>query len=152
MRRRRAGRASGLIRRLTPRWRLRATSAALVLPILVHLAPMTRLVRWAAPARMRYPDDPTVDDRALAEWVDRVLSRLPPPWRGTCLKRAVVLYHLLYRAGRPVELTIGVRRDAGGALAAHAWLVRDGAPYLEPGREPVERFQVLTTFHPESTP
>jgi hypothetical protein len=73
-------------------------------------------------------------DDALARWVDALLRRWPPPWRYTCLKRAAVLYHLLRRAGRPVELRIGVRRagGTGGALAAHAWLVRDGVPYLEP--------------------
>jgi hypothetical protein len=64
--------------------------------------------------------------------VGQVLRRLPPPWRYTCLRRSVVLYHLLRRAGRRVSLHIGVRKDANGALAAHAWLVRDGVPYLEP--------------------
>jgi transglutaminase superfamily protein len=44
----------------------------------------------------------------------------------------VVLYHLLRAAGRPVELCIGVTRVARDArLSAHAWLLLDGAPYLE---------------------
>jgi hypothetical protein len=56
-------------------------------------------------------------------------------WRHTCLKRAAVLYYVLRRAGRPVELWIGVRRDGAqpAGVGAHAWLMRNGAPYLEPG-------------------
>ena len=81
-------------------------------------------------ARSREPDD-----SALSAYVGRILRRLPPPWRYTCLRRSVVLYHLLRRAGRDVSLSIGVRKSGAGALQAHAWLVRDGAPYLEPDRD-----------------
>ncbi|MGH7548610.1 MAG: lasso peptide biosynthesis B2 protein [Gemmatimonadales bacterium] len=93
-----------------------------------------------------------LDDTSLARWVDGLLRRLRGPWRHTCLKRAAVLYHLLRRAGRPVELCIGVRRNGGGALAAHAWLVRDGIPYLE--REPVaaQAHTVIARFPERATP
>jgi hypothetical protein len=74
---------------------------------------------------------PPPDDAELSAYVGAVLRRLPPPWRYTCLRRGVVLFRLLRRAGRPVTLHIGVRRDAGGILSAHAWLMKDGAPYLE---------------------
>ena len=37
-----------------------------------------------------------VADTSLAEWVDRVLGMLPPPWRRTCLKRALVLLYLVF--------------------------------------------------------
>ena len=80
------------------------------------------------------------------EWVDRVLRRMPPPWRKTCLKRALVLHSLLRRAGRPAELRIGVRRDDAGDLTAHAWLARDGQPYLERGEDRVASYQVLAAF------
>ena len=135
-----------MIRRLTPRWRIRATVAALGLPPWIHLASLDRITRWVARRPMPTPEDDTVDDQAIAEWVDRVLRRLPPPWRHTCLRRALVLHYLLHRAGRPTELRIGVRRDDQNALAAHAWLVRDSAPYLEPSINHAETFQVLTAF------
>jgi len=131
--------------RLTPRWRLRATLAALALPPLVHLCSLERLTAWIG-RRGRARDAGRAGDAALADWVDRVLTVLPPPWRRTCLKRALVLQYLVRRAGGASELQIGVRRDRSGALLAHAWLVRDGLPYLEPGTEPVETFQVLATF------
>jgi hypothetical protein len=135
-----------MIRRLTPRWRLRASLAAMLLPPLVHLASLQRITGWIE-ARSRPADpDPTVDDAALAEWVDRVLTRLPPPWRKTCLKRALVLHYLLHRAGRPATLVIGVRRDQHEALAAHAWLAHAGTPYLESGTDQVASYRVLTAF------
>lgn len=135
-----------MIRRLTPGWRIHATLAALVLPPCVHVVPLDRIVRWIGHGPMRSPPDDAVDDRALAEWVDRVLTRLPPPWRRTCLKRAVVLHYLVRRAGRAAELRIGVRRDEHDALAAHAWLARDNVPYLEPGTNQVDSYQLLTAF------
>ena len=74
-----------------------------------------------------------------------VLRRLPPPWRYTCLRRGIVMYYLLRHAGRPAQLHIGVRKS-GGALQAHAWLVMNGAPYLEPDREEHAAFQVIASF------
>jgi hypothetical protein len=135
-----------VIRRLTPRWRVRATIAAVVLPPLIYVVSLDRIARWIARGAMPDVPDDGVDDLALAEWVDRVLAKLPPPWRVTCLKRAVVLHYLVHHAGRPAELQIGVRHDERGALAAHAWLVRNGAPYLESGVEQASSFQLLTAF------
>jgi hypothetical protein len=135
-----------VILRLTPAWRLRATLAAFVLPLFVYLVPLDRVARWIRRGPMRSSPNDAVDDRALAEWVDRVLDRLPPPWRRTCLKRALVLHYLVRRAGRPTELRIGVRRDQNNTLAAHAWLVRDDVPYLEPGADHAASYQVLTAF------
>ena len=136
---------------LSPLWRLRATGALLCFPPLLLLLPLDRITRWIErrePARLGGP----VWDVALAEWVDRVLHRLPLPWRHTCLKRALVLQYLLRRAGRAAELCVGVRRGAGGELLAHAWLVRDGRLYLEPGLEVVGDFQLLATFPDHSVP
>ena len=63
----------------------------------------------------------------------------------------MVLYHLLRRAGRPVSLTIGARRAEDRSLQAHAWLILDGVPYLEPDRDEHRAFSVIATF-PERAP
>lgn len=133
-------------RRLTPAWRLRATLASAMFPPLVHLVSLERISRWIERRATPPAPDATVDDASLAEWVERVLHSLPPPWRRTCLKRALVLHYLLHRAGRPAELVIGVRRDQQNELAAHAWLAHDGSPYLETGTDHVASYQVLTAF------
>jgi len=130
---------------LSPLWRLRATLAAVLLAPLVYLVSLDRLTGWVERRRAAANAD-RVWDVALAEWVDRVLGALPGPWRRTCLKRALVLQYLVRRAGGSAQLQVGVRRDAAGELKAHAWLVRDGRPYLEPGKDESGTFQVLATF------
>ena len=132
-------------------WRLRAAAACALLPPLLGVMSLERIARVAGrlPAGGPRPPDPAApDDAALAAYVNELLWRLPNPWRNTCLRRSVVLFHLLRRRGRPVALRIGVRRDAarGGALEAHAWLVRDGVPYLEPDPAHAARYTEIATF------
>jgi hypothetical protein len=47
-----------------------------------------------------------------------------------------------------VSLCIGVRRDEHGELLAHAWLVRDGAIYVEPTgtSEVVSAYTLIAQF------
>lgn len=137
---------------LSVAWRVRAALAAVVIPPLVSVTSLARLASrlGRGPGRIGVGDGP--DDVSLARWVDGLLRRLPRPWRRTCLKRAAVLYHLLRRAGRPVEMWIGVRRDAAGALVAHAWLMRDGTPYLESASDPRPLHAVIARFPDSATP
>ncbi len=133
-------------------WRVRAFASALTIAPLPNVVSLTWLGRWlgreSVATRGRFTDAPP-DDEVVADWVSGLLHRLPGPWRYTCLRRSVVLYHLLRRSGRAVELRVGVRKDADGSLAAHAWLVRDGAPYLEPDPAVPGRFSVIARL-PES--
>jgi len=131
-------------------WRLRAVTTVVVVPPLLYVVSFSRLAGWLGGRTARRPV-PDLDDASLARWVDRLLRNLPNPWRRTCLKRAAVLYHLLRRAGRPVELYIGVHKTGAAPLAAHAWLVRAGAPYLEPHAEHPESHTVIARF-PEPHP
>jgi Transglutaminase-like superfamily len=129
-------------------WRLRAAALVLLVPPLVYIVSFARLATWlGGPTQPAL--DPALDDSALARWVDRLLRNLPGPWRRTCLKRSAVLYHLLRRAGRPVELCIGVNRSSQpgqGHIAAHAWLVRAGEPYLEAHPEHASSHIVIARF------
>jgi hypothetical protein len=131
--------------RLSTAWRLQATLAAVALAPAVHWVHMERLTRWvrwwAGVTARRAP----VYHEALAEWVDRVLSRLPWPWRWTCLKRGITLYYLLAAARHPVTLAVGVRRAADGELKAHAWLTDRGVPYLERSDD-VSSFSTISEF------
>jgi hypothetical protein len=111
-------------------WRVRVLATCAVLPPLLSFVSLARIASAVRGRSGRAPGA-APDDAVLAEYVGQILHRLPPPWRYTCLRRSVVLYHLLCRAGRPVALRIGVRKEAGSALEAHAWLVKDGVPYLE---------------------
>jgi hypothetical protein len=125
-------------------WRLRAGAACLFIPPLVNMTSFGRLARWlGASNRSRSAD---IDDQAAAEWVTDFLHRLPDSWYPTCLRRSAVLYYLLRRSGRPVQMWLGVQRNGDGSLDAHAWLVSDGQPYLEPGTSDPALYTVIARF------
>lgn len=128
---------------LPPPWRWRARALVVTVPVLLYFVPIHRLAEWLGAPSDDYRDPPT--DK-LVKAVDYWMRRLPWPWRITCLKRAAVLFALLRRGGMDVSLHIGVARSAEGALAAHAWLVRDGVAYLEPPGSEVGGYQVITSF------
>ncbi|MEP6732390.1 MAG: lasso peptide biosynthesis B2 protein [bacterium] len=148
MRRREAAPHGGTLSAAVPlAWRLRAITAAAVIPPLLEVMSLARLERiLRSIARVQLTSAPS--DAASAWWVDHNLDRWPGPWRRTCLRRAAVLYYLLRSSGRAVELCIGVRRDEHGELLAHAWLLRDGALYVEPSTttEVVSEYTMIARF------
>ena len=129
-------------------WRVRAAVAVVVVAPLVAVRSFAQLARWLGNGGGMPATAVELDDAALGRWVDRLLNALRGPWRHTCLRRTAVLYGLLRRAGRPVGLVIGVRRDVDttGRLSAHAWLERDGAPYLEADPAIAGRYTVIARF------
>lgn len=50
--------------------------------------------------------------------------------KKTCLKRSLVLYHFLRRAGVDVEIDLGIAKN-DTELIGHSWLTYNGLPYLE---------------------
>jgi hypothetical protein len=131
------------------RWKARTVLAALALPPLLSAMSFARLARWIGRRRPAPTKAPPEAD--LAEWTDGLLRRWPPPWRYTCLRRSVVLYYLLRKAGLAATLHIGVRRDAEGAFVAHAWLTRGAALLFEPPSSQADQYRIIATF-PETDP
>jgi hypothetical protein len=127
-------------------WRIRTVVASLMIPPSVHLMSLSRLCgrlsRWSRHGTSA--ESPPPD--SIAWWVDRVLHHLPWPWHHTCLKRAATLFYLLRLSGYPVELRVGVRREKGKELEAHAWLTLQGEPFLEPPTAGVPTFSPIATF------
>ncbi len=106
---------------------------------------LARAAVWLVLARLGLATLPFLRVRALCERASRglplagrrasdirwavlaVARRLP----GTrCLPRALALQALLRQAGVASELRIGVAKDARGGLVAHAWVDREGEPFL----------------------
>ncbi len=54
-------------------------------------------------------------------WAVKAIARRMPGDKP-CLPQALAVQWLLSRKGKSTELHIGVRKDAAGELAAHAWL------------------------------
>lgn len=115
----------------------------LTVPPLLFAMPVNRLINRIASRRSSYKSPPV---GALVLQVDDWLSRLPWVWRTTCLKRSAILYALLRRSGEDVQLHIGVKREADRTFAAHAWLVKNGQPYLEPAGSSFATYQMITAF------
>ncbi len=113
------------------RWRLlkamrayvRGLPAALARPLPLALAAQT-------------PDQPDLtlppgDLRQLAD-AAALLERRSP--LGLCLRRSMVRYHFLRRAGVPLVLNFGARFTAGAPdreVTGHAWVTLAGQPYYE---------------------
>ncbi|HEX8715369.1 MAG TPA: lasso peptide biosynthesis B2 protein [Gemmatimonadaceae bacterium] len=121
--------------------KLEVGSACLIIPVLLELLPASRVLRWIE--RIPPHAGEHITPERLAFHVARLLRRAPFLWHDTCLRRAVVLAALLRREGLAADVAIGVRRDANGAVAAHAWVRRhDGTPFL--ADEGVQEFTELT--------
>lgn len=73
-------------------------------------------------SRPRRPEKETPE--AIAGVVERCSRHLPV--KTTCLTRALTAQTLLARSGISSRLQIGVRKDDGGLLEAHAWVEQDG--------------------------
>ena len=67
---------------------------------------------------------------------------------GLCLRRSMLRYHFLRRAGLPLVINFGARFKGGQAdreVTGHAWVTLDGRPYFEDG-ENYQGFTVLLRF------
>jgi hypothetical protein len=129
-------------------WWLMARIAGVVtvLPILIRVCSVPRLLQLCG---FHAPCPP--DDEALVlTCVNRVLRRHPAFARNPCLKRSLTLYRFLGASATNLQICLGVRyaeppRAGRRArrLAGHAWLVRNGVPYLEFARPDGEDFRVI---------
>ena len=68
---------------------------------------------------------------------------------GVCLRRSLVRYHYLRRAGVPLVVNFGARfndKTPDRDIAGHAWVTLEGKPYFEDG----ENYQGFTVMlqHP----
>ena len=127
-------------------WKIRTAVAALLIPPAIHVVSLAvlieRLARWSARPVGGTPPAPD----STAWRVDRLLRAMPWPWHHTCLKRASTLFFLLRRSGYPVVLQVGVRKEPGGKLEAHAWLLLNGETFVEPAATFSASFSPIATF------
>ena len=70
-------------------------------------------------------------EKRLARAIDQLLSADVLLFKPICWKRAAVLHRYLGRHGITTRIIFGVRNEAGGTVAGHAWLEVEGEPILE---------------------
>ena len=76
------------------------------------------------------PADAATQER-LARAIDQLLSADVFLFKPICWKRAAVLHRFLSRNGINTRIMFGVRNDADGKVAGHAWLEAEDGPILE---------------------
>jgi hypothetical protein len=94
------------------------------------------------------PTPQALDPQAIREIVDALTAFGAGRPLGICLRRSLLRYHFLRRAGLPVVVNFGARR-LGDALGGHAWLTLNGEPYHEPP-ENYQRYALMLSF-PQDT-
>lgn len=115
-----------------------------------------RLPAWLAlplPLMMRIITPPSGVRLPMAELERRTrlidatvhLYRVVP--LGFCLRRSLLRYMFLHRAGLPVEIVFGVRPEevSSASLIGHAWLEVEGVPWME-APENVEGYMVMYRY------
>jgi hypothetical protein len=99
--------------------------------ILARLMPLPQAHRVVA-ARVRGArrHSSNVAAARLAQAIDRVLRLDLFLFKRSCWRRALVLHRFLALHGIESRINFGLKKG-GGALHGHAWLERDGQPFLE---------------------
>ena len=75
--------------------------------------------------------DDAETQKRLARTIDLLLSADVLHLKPICWKRAAVLHRYLMRQGIQTRIIFGVRNEADGKVAGHAWLEAEGEPILE---------------------
>jgi hypothetical protein len=117
----------------------RALPEALKQPLPEAMAP------WTTPPPGA---ETSLDEAAIRRLADVValLERRSPV--GLCLRRSLLRYYFLRRAGLPMTIHYGARligSQPDRSITGHAWLTRAGQPYHEPG-ENWQGFTTMITF------
>jgi hypothetical protein len=120
-----------------------------ILAVLVKVCSVPGLLRLCALRAPHPPDDETL----VVVCVNRVLGRHPALAGNPCLKRSLTLYRFLGAAATDLQFCLGVRYadapDPGRRsrrLSGHAWLLRNGVPYLEGNHRSLERFRIIYRY------
>lgn len=120
----------------------RMSAWIVLVSIAARLVPLPTMLRLAE-TRRRWAPRALLPAEEIARRIDRVFHAGVVK-DGSCWKRAAVLRRYLLLNGIETEVVFGVRKQGTGELAGHAWLEREGTPFLE--RE--EPQYVVTFRHP----
>jgi hypothetical protein len=101
-----------------------------VVSLVARVASLSRAHRLAS-FRFRHGRGGGPSPLELARAVDGVLALDLFVLRRSCWRRAMVLHRFLALNGIDSRINFGIRKAADGGVAGHAWLERDGQPFLE---------------------
>lgn len=96
------------------------------------------------------PSEQPLDVQTIRQIVDALTAFGAGRPLGICLRRSLLRYHFLRRAGLPVVVHFGARR-LGEGIGGHAWLTLNGQPYHEQP-EHYREYLVMYSYPPAITP
>ena len=96
----------------------------------LYLLPFNRLRAWMARSSQTDGKSSDINDmHAIILAIERI-SQFLVPLRINCLPQALVGHRLLRQKGFNVQLKIGVLKNHGDQLTAHAWIEYEGRVVL----------------------
>jgi hypothetical protein len=122
-------------------YRREAAAMLLLARLALRVLPARRILDWAArpPRRIcRFADGET-------GWIAWAVEAVGETTRAQCLPRALAAQAMLRRRGITSRLCLGVAKEGGGALAAHAWIELANERAVVGGNE-ARRFTRLVEF------
>jgi hypothetical protein len=100
-----------------------------ILSVTARWYSLPRALQIVAGNQSSRPTDMSQEE--LARVIDLLLSADVLMFKPICWKRAAVLHRYLSRSGVDTKIIFGVRNEADGKVAGHAWLESNGSPILE---------------------
>ncbi len=137
---------------------IRIFSLVTILPIMLKRLSVSKLMQVFTPRNtINYKKkDMKKYKENIVKFTDYILNLTPGMWKGTCLKRSLVLYFLLRKLGMDVRICFGTRynknlsnREAKMNLEGHAWLIYKGSIFLERNTELTKTY-TMTYSYPHS--
>lgn len=89
-------------------------------------------------------DAPTAGELRRVAWGIAAVARLVP--FASCLTQALAGQYTLARSGKVAQIRIGIERDTGSELRAHAWLISGPHIVLGGPASSLDRFAHLATL------
>ncbi|MBI5376394.1 MAG: lasso peptide biosynthesis B2 protein [Candidatus Schekmanbacteria bacterium] len=117
----------------------------LALPLLLKSLSLPRLLKLLTPRKKKKMDDRVIE--RILKITDSILGIRFFVFTPSCLRKSLLLYHLLNRYGMKVKIHFAVKKD-DGKLDGHSWLTKNGKrvyDYLES----VDDFSITYTYPEE---
>jgi hypothetical protein len=128
-----------------------------VLPIMLRVLSLSTMMNILTPKNQKCSTAPEMVkiQEKIVKYTDYILNRNIWIYKQICIKRAMVLYYFLSRAGFKLHICFGVRYNTAmpegedKKLEGHAWLLYNDMIYLEKNVSAARTYKMTYCFPPE---
>ncbi len=129
-----------------------------VLPLLLKFSSIPRIMKMLTPWDLEVYETLKLEKlmERIVNFTDYILNHSFWVFKGSCLKRSLILYYLLRKYGIDIQICLGVKYDGGLSdseaeerkLDGHAWLIYNGDIFMERNPEVTKTYKA-TYCYPE---